>query len=351
MGFIYFLYSQQGKEFGTCMKKYVLGVDGGGTKTHCALYDMETGKIDLLELGPTNHENLLGGYEELRIILGRMLNDILTRSDATFDDLQMCVFGMGGVDTRKQHENISTIIRGFGINNFILCNDAFLGIKAGCRNGYGICAINGSGFSVAGIDPNGKMLQIGGQGQYTGDKGGGYYLVPAAVRSVYNYLFKGSDKTLMVDVLFNELGVTSKYDFMDIITEKLQNNQKEYYQRISKILYETANYGDKIALQILQKTGEEYAKCIGAILRELDFKSKNKIEIILAGSQFVRGENPRTKERIIEMLKITNSSIDIDIKLLHYPCVTGALLWALEGIGDGEILYKRIIEKWEAYNV
>lgn len=76
-----------------------------------------------------------------------------------------------------------------GLNDFVLCNDAFLGVKAGCTHGYGICAINGTGYTIAGIDPNRNMIQIGGQGALTGDVGGGGYLGMAVVSSVYNALF------------------------------------------------------------------------------------------------------------------------------------------------------------------
>ena len=42
------------------MKEFALGVDGGGTNTQCALFDLEGNLIDVLDWGPTNHEVLAG---------------------------------------------------------------------------------------------------------------------------------------------------------------------------------------------------------------------------------------------------------------------------------------------------
>ena len=41
--------------------KWYLGLDGGGTKTHCVLYDAATGALYSTRAGPTNHETLPGG--------------------------------------------------------------------------------------------------------------------------------------------------------------------------------------------------------------------------------------------------------------------------------------------------
>lgn len=326
------------------MKKYVIGVDGGGTKTHCALFDLEGNRVDILEWGTTNHEALRGGYEELKVELGKVLNGLLVKNNIGVHDLHRSVFGMAGVDTEYQHKKISSIIKELGIQDFILCNDSFLGIKAGCKNGYGICAINGTGFSVTGIDTKGNMLQIGGQGEWTGDIGGGGYLTVAVIRSVYDYLFKGRDKTIMVEMLFNELQVTSRQDFMNTVSLRMQYDEKSLSKKVCMILYEAANCYDAVALRLLEIMGIEYGRCIGIILEELDFKVANKVEIVLAGSQFVKGENPHAIEIIKESLNEKKYGFELDVKLLSRPCVAGAVVWALEDELEKEVLYTKVID-------
>ncbi|MDP4270810.1 MAG: N-acetylglucosamine kinase, partial [Bacteroidota bacterium] len=123
------------------------------------------------------------------------------------------VFGMAGVDTSQQHQIISSIIREIGFKNFVLCNDAFLGIKAGSKNGTGICVINGTGNTIAGINSSNRMFQIGGQGEYTGDSGGGGLIAAKGVKAIYNYLFKCYDYTMMADMLFEKLNIADTLSF------------------------------------------------------------------------------------------------------------------------------------------
>ena len=86
------------------MAKFVLGVDGGGTKTHCALFDIYGNKIDLVNWEPTNYECMQGGFSELKEELEEMTAYILDRNSLRTDDLTKSVFGLGGVDTVFQHD-------------------------------------------------------------------------------------------------------------------------------------------------------------------------------------------------------------------------------------------------------
>lgn len=63
------------------MSKYVLGVDGGGTKTHFALFDIKGNKINICTFGTTNHEMMRNGFDELEKKLDDIINFILVESN------------------------------------------------------------------------------------------------------------------------------------------------------------------------------------------------------------------------------------------------------------------------------
>lgn len=327
------------------MAGYVLGVDGGGTKTHCALFDMEGNKIDLVTWGPTNHEGMKGGFADLKIEMDKLLHYILDKNGISLKDIEKAVFGMAGVDTKKQHQIISEILRGLGVMEFVLCNDAFLGVKAGSRTGFGICAINGTGCTVAGIDPQGRMLQIGGQGELTGDKGGGGFLGRSAVNGVYNALFKDNVHTLMTDIIFEMLGITSKYDYMDALTECINSGDMKM-REMGRVVFTAANAGDELALQILEHMGSEYARSITGAINQLDFSSVLNVNVILTGSVFVKGENPAAINRLRTDLLNRNPDKDINITILEQPPVTGAVIWAIETAGkETSATYSRVVSQ------
>lgn len=327
------------------MGKYVIGVDGGGTKTQCALFDLEGNEIDLIKWGPLNHEVLSGGFEEFHSELEKLLNYIMVKNGIEIKDIEKGVFGLAGVDTKDQYSVISEILSKTGIKSFVLCNDAFLGIKAGCVNGYGICVINGTGCSVAGINRQGDMFQIGGQGALTGDRGGGSMIGEAAIRSVYNYFFRCGKKTVMKDLLFEMLGIDDKYAFMDEITRRLMDKSL-YIADVNKFVFDAANMGDEVACEILAEVGRELGLSTNGMIKEMRFEENEDIEIILAGSVNVKGDNPILIHSLKEQVFQNTEKRNINFIVLDKPPVAGAIMWAFENSIDKTEMFNKIMKQF-----
>ncbi|MCX7709868.1 MAG: N-acetylglucosamine kinase [Clostridia bacterium] len=313
------------------MMRYVFGVDGGGTKTHCALFDIEGNEIDIIHWGPTSHEVLKGGFKELKSELALILNYILRKNNIEPNQIIKGVFGLAGVDTDEQHNIVSGMITELGFKDFILCNDAFLCVKAGSPEGYGVGIINGTGCCVAGIDSRGKMLQIGGLGHLTGDIGGGTGLGEYAVRAGYNYLFRCGEYTCIADLLFKELKIDSKYDLINNIHKKTANGEIKISD-LNRLVFEAANMGDDIAISILEKVGEELAASASGALKELEFGANRRIPIVLAGSINLKGSNPALVNKLKMSIASKNPDKEVDFIMLERPPVIGAAIWALESI-------------------
>lgn len=329
------------------MKKYVLGVDGGGTKTHCSIFDLDGNMVDLVSWGTTNHECLSGSYAELKAELSKLFTYILTKNNIGTEDLERCVFGLAGVDTKWQHEFITNMIFDLGIRDFTLCNDSYLGVKAGSENGTGICAINGTAFSIGGIDSKGNMLQIGGLGELSGgDFGGGEYLAGKAIAATYNSIFKGDSETLITDMFFDILGITSKFDFVEALKGKIDDGTYKY-DYFNRLVFEAANKNDTVAQGLLDNMGLEYARCISAVINNLDFCKQEPVEIILAGSIFVKGENSRAIEKIRQEISNKHKDRIITYKVLTAPPVAGAILWALEQSGTKKHHREKVLKAFE----
>lgn len=329
------------------MKKYVLGMDGGGTKTHCSIFDLDGNLVDLVSWGTTNHECLSGSYDELKIEIGKLFTYILNKNGIGTEDLGKCVFGLAGVDTKRQHEFISNMIRDLGIRDFTLCNDSYLGIKAGCEKGIGICAINGTAFSIGGIDSRGNMLQIGGLGEISGgDFGGGEYLAGKAIAAAYNAIFKGDPQTLITELFFNMLDIKSKFDFVEALKGRIDDGTYKY-DYFNRLVFEAANKNDEVAKGLLDNMGREYARCINAVIANLDFCRQEPVEVVLAGSIFVKGENSRAIEKIRQEVSLKNEDREISFKVLNSPPVAGAILWALEQNGCKKHDREKVLKVFE----
>ncbi len=332
------------------IKKYVLGIDGGGTKTLCALYDLQGDMHIIKQYGPTNHEDFQEGFQECRRKLFDILDDLLNTGEIFREQIVYSVFGMAGVDTKKQHQKMSDIIRDYGLTQFSLLNDAYLGIMAGSTNNTGICAINGTGFCVTGLDPEGNAVQGGGIGPLTGDKGGGGYLFEQCVSHVYDSLYKHGCATLLKEKLFILLGITDASDFIERMMEQKELHQEDLILNVNKILYQAAKEGDTVAIDILSEVGECYAKTILGVTERLQFDHNKKIPLILAGSQFTKAESEISISTIKSKLEndfITVGAYSYDLIRLEYPCVLGAVSFALKKAGCKENLHEKVMREYD----
>ena len=308
--------------------QYVLAVDGGGTKTHCMLYNLERQEADLLHFGATNHEILVGGLEEMRQRLRDMTGQVMTRNNIEVKDIVYSVWGMAGLDTKSQHAIINGFIKELGFKDFTLCNDAYLCIKAGLKTGYGICLLNGTGYNVAGINHEQKVFQVGGQFEITGDFGGGLLLGKEAVKTTFMNLFRYRTETILTRMVMDEYEVTCQYEFMDRVTD-WANSGKMPIPHIAKCVFDAANAGDLQAVAMLERMAEEYALSVKTLLEELSFDDE-QIEIVLAGSLFTKRWSDIHLSALQCKLKAYIPQKQFALRMLEQPPVIGALSWALE---------------------
>jgi N-acetylglucosamine kinase-like BadF-type ATPase len=309
------------------MKKYVIGVDGGGTKTHYALYDTEGNCIELAHGGPSNHEHFVGGYDDTKNEIKIHTDFLLKNNGLKISDVDYAVFGLAGADVNKQYVELSQRISDLGFTRFKVCNDAFLGVKAGSEKGYGICSINGTGTSCASIDSKGNWLQIGGAGYMFGDEAGGGFLAEMVIRRVHDYFYRCGEPTLMTKMLFEALGITSENEIVEAVYEILLKNRLAISD-FSRFAFYAANEGDKVALDLLRHIGRETAKSVIGAIRKLNFGS-DEIDVVLAGSLHVKGENPALVDTFKQEI-LSEVSNKIRFVILNVPPVMGAVLWALE---------------------
>ena len=314
------------------MSNLILGLDGGATKSHLAIFDDSGNCVSTALYGPLNHEVMKGSYAELEERLGEFVWGALNEVDVDCDVLGHAVFGLAGVDTDSQHARISDIIQRIGLKEFTVCNDAFLGVAAGCPNCVGICAINGTGFKLAAIDHSGAAVQTCGVGGYTDDKGGGTWFGLKAISAVYNELYKLGQPTVMRDMLFEMAEISRREDYLEVIYEKFHGRALNSV-KLNAVVFEAAALGDAVALSILDESAEQYAGGIARLAMDLDFPQDQTLYVTLAGSVFVR-QKVRILQQLIE--KRVYDSLgrqDVDYIYLDAPPVAGALMWAAQKAG------------------
>lgn len=306
--------------------EYILGVDGGNTKTDYFLFDTNGNFIDFYRSGTCSHEALKDSFAGSYRIMKQDLETFFSKHNLLNGDIKASVFGLAGVDTPYQKGKLEEVVSKLGFTNYRVVNDSFLGVKAGTKTGVGVCSINGTGTSSSGIDASGEYLQVGGIGAIVGDEAGGYNLSRKVVRAVYDEAYRFGEKTSLTPIVYKELGVTDKYYLMEKISDVYIAKRMDY-TTFTIACFEEANKGDKVAIEILKSTAEQLARSAGGVVVNLDFK--DQVEIVLAGSVWVKGSSPVMIE---EFKKLINqfTKKDCQVIVLTVPPATGAIIWALE---------------------
>jgi len=329
------------------MTKYVIGTDGGSTKTHYALFDSHGKFMNFIQGGPANHEVYPDGYEGTSKEIKGSIFKLLQQSRLKPEDIDYSIFGLAGVDIKKQQKELSRIICETGIRNFKVFNDAFLGIKAGSDKGYGICSINGTGTCCTGIDKNGSWLQVGGTGWAFGDEAGGGYIGDVVIRKVYDSIYRCGQQTIMKEMLFEKLEINEESELVNAVYEKVYTN-KVKIAGLSKIAFYAANQGDEVALELLRHSGREMAKSVIGVIKKLNFSYEEEIDIVIAGSVNLKGENPALiktfKKEVCHGVKTKVRFIPLEV-----PPVAGAVLWAIEELNKNKNpdIRKRVLREFK----
>ena len=309
------------------MKKYIIGVDGGNTKTDYLLFDVNGKFIDGIRCGTCSHEApSIGSFEGAYLEMNKQINFLLSRNNLVIEDIVSGAFGLAGVDAPFQKKALENAVEKIGFTKYAVVNDGFLGIKAASKTGTGVCSINGTGTVNVGIDEDGNWMQVGGIGYVAGDEAGGSFLARAAVRIAFDECFRFGPKTKVTEYVFKMYGIESKKDLSNaIVGEKVDSTY------LIKALFTCANEGDNAAITVLRTAGENMGRSISGCISEINIKEP--IQVILAGSVWAKATNNEMLDSFKEtVVKLTNKNCDFIV--LKEPPVLGAILWALELAND-----------------
>ena len=275
--------------------KYILGVDGGNTKTDYYLFDTDGNFIDMYRGGTCSHEGLKDAFDGTYRVMKEVFDEFLGKHNLKPSDIEASCFGLAGDDHPYQHKILCDKVAQLGFKNFVIVNDSALGIKVGTKNGYGVCSINGTGTSVTGIGKDGKTIQVGGIGDITGDEAGGRHISRRVVRKAYDEIMRFGKKTSLTPITLNLIGNTSEETLMEDIACVYCRRQVDY-NVLTVACFEEANKGDEVALEILTEMADGLARSAASAVVRLDLGETP--EVVLAGSVYVKGSCPIMVEEV-----------------------------------------------------
>lgn len=188
---------------GTGEVRYLMGVDGGATKTLAAVLDLQSDELHLAHAGPSN-EDAVGAKAAVEALLGAAEGAIAQAGiDAT--ELGAAVLAVAGTDT----ESIVRQVRGARSDAWIVVNDVVGAWATATGAGPGVAVISGTGSNVFGVGPDARAWRAGGWGHLLGDEGSGYWLGLQSIKAALRDRESSGPETALSDAAPRFFGVES----------------------------------------------------------------------------------------------------------------------------------------------
>lgn len=307
---------------------YYIGVDGGGTKTYYALFDERRNIVADYKTAGSNHENLDGSFDEAVEILWNGLNGLLQNAGKTFKDVRFTLMGLAGVDHPFQHDALVERLEKKGLCDFAIFNDGFIVVKAGSISGAAIGLNNGTGTCCNAIDSTGRMLQLAGLGEYSGDMGNGHWIAAMAYKAIYDDVYLGIRPTTMTGYYYHAFGFGTREEFLSAVSVFETEDAEDHIRTLIDAFFAGVDEEDAACLEILEQMSERSARLIAAHANQLRFDG-DEIEVVLSGSILTKLPSERYLEKIREKVAQYSDRRFSFIKL-SVPPVMGCINWIMQ---------------------
>ena len=256
--------------------KYLIGIDGGGTKTDCIITDEHYNQLYSLKGGPLN---LLSSPppESSRTIF-QLINSCLSKLNITPTHLDCIGIGAAGAGRTEDSEKLEIILKALIPHSIKLrvITDAEAALEGAFNGKPGCILISGTGSIIWGKDQDGLVHRCGGFGKIIGDEGSGYILGKKGLIVAAKEFDGRGEKSLITELLKDKYQIQSGQDLINAV----YNNNLDI-SGIAPIILASAGNNDKVALGIIDEETDELLILVSCMMKKL---KKENIQISFAGS-------------------------------------------------------------------
>ncbi|WP_074433055.1 N-acetylglucosamine kinase [Neobacillus dielmonensis] len=267
---------------------YVLGIDGGGTKTKGVIADRFGKVYASATVGATNQNGV--EIQEVEKELSALFTSLKNQNNQVFSMLQAVFAGMSGADRPEEKEAMKTILEKFipARARIIIDNDAVNALYSGTLGVPGIVQIAGTGSITFGINAKGERKRAGGWGYLIDDEGSGYDMGRAALNSVFKAYDGRGPNTLLTQMILKHFQVHQPPELVRFIYEA--GKSRMVIAPLSQYVSAAADQNDKVAKQIIERTGSKLAQSIIGLSRSLFKNVSEPIPVVIVGGVFNRAD-------------------------------------------------------------
>ena len=241
---------------------YFLGIDGGGTKTTCAVGD-ESRLLVTATAGPSNIVRV--GGARARESLHKCVAQACAAAGITPEQISRTCAGGSGAARPELGEAVRGFLAEILSSPIDVVGDMEIALEAAFEEGPGVIVIAGTGSIAYGRDRPGKTVRAGGWGFAIGDEGSAHWIGRSAVSAVLresDRLPDGTGPTVLAQALFRVWGVNSLID----LARAANSIPPPDFAALSPAVISVS---DAVAEQVLTSAGRELALVAEVVIRRL----------------------------------------------------------------------------------
>jgi N-acetylglucosamine kinase-like BadF-type ATPase len=302
----------------------VLGIDGGGTKTKCAI--SRDGSV--IGTAITGASNLVRNSEDdVRTALHAAIRTACNAAGVTPQQIEAACVGVGGAGRENVASRVQAIVGELLHCPMEVIGDMLVAYDAAMHGGPGVVVIAGTGSIAYGRNEHNETARAGGWGSVISDEGSGYWIGRNAVSAVFRTFDSGRSTVLTRQVL--DLW---KVFTRDDLIAKANANPQPNFAELAPAVFQSATEGDKMSQELLSEAGAELAKLAKVVMRRL-WQGNQAIQVGAAGGVFMNS---------VVVFKAFENSLrserpDATVRLLAEDPVDGALFRAERLLSENKL--------------
>lgn len=246
------------------LKRAVLGVDGGGSKTHCIALD-SSGRLLARGIGgPSNP--LIVGFEAASQAILEAVDEASRRCGARFFDAAcVAIAGVGRDESRGRMEK--RLRAASPARHVFVVPDALAALYGATLGKPGVVVIAGTGSIAYGWEEEGEVVRAGGWGWRIGDEGSGYDIGRRAINVALRAYDGRGPETSLLPLILEGFNLREPMELIDLIY--LEDLKPQEVANLTPLVVEAAEKGDPLAREILMEAGVELARAAVAVSQRL----------------------------------------------------------------------------------
>jgi len=256
-----------------------LGIDGGGTKTTCAIGD----GTRVLAVSESAGSNIVrSGIEQARASIHEAVRSACHAAEVQPATVRCACIGVAGAGRPDVSSQIRKIL-----SEILTCassveGDMVIALAAAFGSGPGIVTIAGTGSIAYGRDANGLTARAGGWGYAVSDEGSGQWVGRRALSRALRALDEGESSVLLNSIL----RAWPAASLEELIT--LANSAHADFSKLFPVVLASADGGDDSARAVLSQAGAELAGLASSVMQRLFTVSETIPAVAMAGGVFRR---------------------------------------------------------------